>query len=936
MTTQSIRDGRMRAVMAAAALLVGLQLTATAAPPPATHECGGRVHVTQGALGTWRIAAAPAFTSGAGQVSTHAVDPVDTSTWYASNGTAIAVSADAGCTWTTSFTLPATPSAQLPYTTSTDTITQVVVSPGQISHRIVFAVIARAGHDVLGQGSVGESLLLRSADAGRTWQPAPLAQPLGAPGRLAVAPSSTDRLYITAGGTLNVSDDAGGTWTSRAIPADVAHGVPTANGLRTSDVLVDPGNADSIWTVNNLFHSDDAGQTWAPVTAPGAPSVPGHLLLGRGAAGGPSRLFYYGATYSADDPPNAWWISDDGGAHFTKHAVTDFGTLAGGSPESSAQGTRSDDVTIATAARANGSRAGVWRFDHARQRFVDIDELHLAPLAGVAADVRPESGLSFHTAGTVVAFTPASPQGTPTPPEPPTLLTIPPFDPPPPPRAAPAALSPMTDHLSLSAGSSTSRPYRLDLPAQPRRLDVAFLLDTSTSTEPHIRGLALGLATLTQELAAAGVDAEYALAEFQDYSGDGVRYRLRSDLRRPDRAFQHAFEGIQLAGGFEPDYTAEDQLVTGGGILQPRAGLPIAAGQEVHWRDGSYRVVVHVTDEAFSHDPDGPTRDRTVADLVQAGVHVVGIEIDPGQAGAPTAVEQQTGSCPIVDDPRGDQPSMADPPSKARLRCQLLDLAAATHTLAPAGGVDCTGDGSRMVAEGRPLVCGLDHSGSGSSTTVPLAEPLRRMLTALRAPFEVAVAATLTPVNTAAPPATATVEPVAAPGSLDSAVDHVGAAALGYRLDLTCPAAVQGEDYNVELSAIAGGARVAAASLQLRCGDPPAAIPADTVPAAAPAGGAPVAVVGPPSAEPPPGQPPISQPVTQPGSAGQPASVPQPLGAVAPDTAPAKRPSLAYSPVRGDEEPNPAIPAAVMTFGFGALVVARQRRTAAASVQARR
>ncbi|HUQ40007.1 MAG TPA: hypothetical protein VM030_07605, partial [Acidimicrobiales bacterium] len=316
----------------------------------------------------------------------------------------------------------------------------------------------------------------------------------------------------------------------------------------------------------------------------------------------------------------------------------------------------------------------------------------------------------------------------------PPLVEIPPFQPPPPPRPAPARITPGDARLRIPPGSEVGIVHRLDLPARPTPLDVFFLVDTSGSQEPSIRGLALGLAQLTRKLAEAGLDAQFGLGEFQDVWADspGVRYRRRVDIRRPDRVFQYQLERLYTDGGDEPHLTALHQVATGSGfeegdgaeISSPVNGYSeaIEPGQGATWRPGSLRVVVMITDETFSDMGTGPTRDETVEALRADGARMVGVEIcnlEPRGSGA-NCVE----SARAAADSQGQ-------PLATQLREQLEDISGATDALAPAGGVDCLDNGSVELKEGHPLVCTLPESEDGDSGVVKMAGPLTRVLTSL-------------------------------------------------------------------------------------------------------------------------------------------------------------------------------------------------------------
>jgi photosystem II stability/assembly factor-like uncharacterized protein len=96
--------------------------------------------------------------------------------------------------------------------------------------------------------------LIRSDDAGRTWEPVSL---LGQ-ADFHVLRAAGDRIYglDATEGRLLVGSDGGRSWSERAQPAPVI------------DIAVSPADPDSVVvsTEAGLFSSRDAGRTWRPLT----------------------------------------------------------------------------------------------------------------------------------------------------------------------------------------------------------------------------------------------------------------------------------------------------------------------------------------------------------------------------------------------------------------------------------------------------------------------------------------------------------------------------------------------------------------------------------------------------------------------------------------------------------------------------------------------
>src|SRR5205807_5962056 len=115
--------------------------------------------------------------------------------------------------------------------------------------------------------------------------------------------------------------------------------------------------------------------------------------------------------------------------------------------------------------------------------------------------------------------------------------------------------------------------------------------------------------------------------EYQDEDGPpGVRYRRRSDITSPDRAFQRSIETIVTHGGQEPGYTAVEQAASGTGV-NPPYGPGVAPGQQADWRAGSMPLVVIVADEVFSSDPGVSTKDSATNALVAKSIGLIGMHV---------------------------------------------------------------------------------------------------------------------------------------------------------------------------------------------------------------------------------------------------------------------------------------------------------------------
>ncbi len=174
----------------------------------------------------------------------------------------------------------------------------------------------------------------KTSDAGATWAPIFDAQPVGAIGAVAVAPSDSRRIYVGTGDAdlrNNVShgmgvfrsDDAGATWRRIGLE-DTRH---------IAHVVVHPTNADVVLVTaighafgpnrqRGVFRTEDGGHTWAHVLFVNEDTGAFDVTIDRT---NPSRLF---ATtwqvrrsphgFVSGGPGSALWRSEDGGRQWTK------------------------------------------------------------------------------------------------------------------------------------------------------------------------------------------------------------------------------------------------------------------------------------------------------------------------------------------------------------------------------------------------------------------------------------------------------------------------------------------------------------------------------------------------------------------------------------------------------------------------------------------
>lgn len=242
-------------------------------------------------------------------------------------------------------------------------------------------------------------------------------------------------------------------------------------------------------------------------------------------------------------------------------------------------------------------------------------------------------------------------------------------------------------------------------------LDVFFLVDLSgsfTDDLPIFQAQAPGIISNIQAL---NINSHFGLGRFEDYpinpfgsaaAGD-VAYERLLDIGATLPGLNNAESMLNLIGNLttrsgldlpQSQLVALYQACTGAGqdllgVGYPGASIP--SGQEANFRNGATKLFLMYTDAAFHlpNDPGdipypGPTFAETVAAIEALDPPMVlGISVDPHDG---------------LDD--------------------LREMAAATDSFAPEGGLDCDGDGVVDVAAGEPMVCLISEFGAGIGDTI--------------------------------------------------------------------------------------------------------------------------------------------------------------------------------------------------------------------------
>ena len=648
-------------------LLASLVLVAPFAlvPARAAVSCGV-------ASGNWTTIEGPSFPSGGGAITSFTINPRQPSRMFASNGAVVMRSTNGGCDWKKVYE----PDTQgLPVQPVEQTIEDVTISEAG-GDRVYLTVRAATG-------PANRPRVIRSDDGGSSWQPAEAGlPPTGDPAFLRVAPSDPNVVYLAVAvqGVVELlfgSDDGGLTWTLRNNFARSAQA-----GI--NDVKVDPQNPQEVWVgaSDGLYHSTDGGRAFtAEPEFAGASMGPIDVFNG----GGPASLMVFNRSGGGS-------VSNDGGENW-------LSITSPGDPTSVVHGSTA-------AARMISSKGHVWVF--VANIFTWVSTRPPTPNTGGLVADRP-SGTSVYgfSPSTIEVYRGPTGTNVKVPPDNPTRPAVDLLDRGVPPAPEPAKLNPKKRTIRIDAGDTKTVPWDLLLPKTKTPLDVYFLVDTSSSQKRFIVGMADALEGIVNGLIRSGADVQFGLGAYDNYPrsspprvgppGSGPQLFEPNDLykRLVDRspntaALENALRNIEADGGghYNAQLEALYQAATGAGYdVEPAgpAGRDVPEGQQVNFRRGALRIALLVSDESFITAP--LENDRTPPDLRQFAETAEALnEKDIYQVGVSLV--------------QGDTPHASE---------GMRTIAEMTDSRAPAGGVDCDGNGSPDIGANAPLVCEFDR-----------------------------------------------------------------------------------------------------------------------------------------------------------------------------------------------------------------------------------
>ncbi len=206
--------------------------------------------------------------------------------------------------------------------------TDLVIHP--TNAQIIYAALRYGATDATPRG------LYKSTDGGATWNIS-LASPYTASEsatkdfRVAVTPAAPDRVYAYFGSDgppkevrLEMSNDAGATWTSRGVVTNTATGLDQGQLAYNTYLVADPTNADTVWVgCRDFFKSTDGGVTFANLNGSFQPPYPdGPFTEGQQKVHTDQQSFAF-----LPGNPSTFFVGNDGGIFKTTDGGATFTSL---------------------------------------------------------------------------------------------------------------------------------------------------------------------------------------------------------------------------------------------------------------------------------------------------------------------------------------------------------------------------------------------------------------------------------------------------------------------------------------------------------------------------------------------------------------------------------------------------------------------------------
>jgi hypothetical protein len=245
------------------------------------------------------------------------------------------------------------------------------------------------------------------------------------------------------------------------------------------------------------------------------------------------------------------------------------------------------------------------------------------------------------------------------------------------------------------AQTAPAMPARLEarngvLPSAACPLDVYLLMDLTGSMGGELAALQANSALITSTLLADNPNTRFGIGWFQDYpissygTADDRPYVRELDLTTDTLLFTAVLNSLGLGNGWD---LPESQLPALYNTVTGEGDIYIPAGQQANFRSQAAKVIVLVTDAPF-HDGDYQI-----------------------QGAVPPNSAQTAAALQVL--PRAQVLGIFSNPDDPEYIIDLVSIVQASGSLAPAGGVDCGGDGETDIQAGDPLVCTVSFTGAG-------------------------------------------------------------------------------------------------------------------------------------------------------------------------------------------------------------------------------
>lgn len=631
--------------------------------------------------------------TGAGRITSYAVDRTTPTRVLISDGVSIRFSDTSGCGFRTVLTLPGTPDGSIPISGST----AKVVSLSFVGHAAI--AVVKDGNDPLARPHV---IVSPTAESG-TWSLGDSGLPLvGTPDLLRVAgDGNTVYLSVTApkpGGItlpgavapapLYRSSDRGKTWTAASAPS------PLIQAVSLTAFAVDPGDPKALWGVidGQLNRSTDAGSTFTPLASIDTSEASYNFILLDAFA--PKSVVAFSS--ASDHGPLVLVTHDNGKTFRTQPSPGDVLSAAtrGTAP-------RTELVAIAN---ATGPRLVEYTIDGGG--FRDITPTFTKSATSALGDLSAAATFHAHSDTQVLRYLDTQDRGQSVVDDPTFVNGV---------LAAPkpGRVVPSLRTLKVKVGSSATSEYSLRLPPNPSPLDVFLAIDTSKSMVDVIGNLQAGLEGVAGELRRRGVNIAIGLGAIgtspcagqlpdpgtdptvKGYKRPSPFTRLRA-IGPVDQSLSDAIDSLSLEtqpstnGCDRPEgqLVALDQLANGEGVRDPGLlGAPVyvvAPGQVAGWRQGTAarRIVIVATDGSFGKAQGVPTLPNGDLDFTDVA----------------NRLREQRAS--VIGLSSGDPDATHDESRIARL----------TGGITPPSGINCYDADVPKLKLGDPVVCGTHLS----------------------------------------------------------------------------------------------------------------------------------------------------------------------------------------------------------------------------------